>query len=71
MNCLFKAREDPNNSEIGLIVKIFAHRNNIQKLKDENSDEFTDECKARYGELCRECFLRWILLDEICNPLQC
>lgn len=35
MNCLIKAREDPNNSEIGLIVKIFAHRNNIQKLKDD------------------------------------
>ena len=35
MSCLIKAREDPNNSEIGLIVKIFAHRNNVQKLKDD------------------------------------
>ena len=43
----------------------------LQKLKDENFNEFTDECKARYGELCRECFLRWIRLDDICNPLQC
>lgn len=34
MNCLIKAREDPNNSEIGLIVKVFAQKNFL-KLKDD------------------------------------